>query len=183
MLKLIHKMYRTDKVTVDIVNALQAKISEVEDKINDLYKQIFLDSATWYLELKEGEMSISKKLDDIDKRREYVKTRLLGTGTATKEMVESVANAVSGVNVEIIFDDMKVIINFLHCDNNKYLGIVKRAVENVIPYHLDAVLQYEHVNWGEVKNVTWGTLKGYTWGSVANSVKDTILEGLDDDFD
>ncbi|MDO4302000.1 MAG: hypothetical protein Q4D26_11510 [Clostridia bacterium] len=128
-------------------------------------------------------MAINKKPDDIDKRRAYVKTRLLGTGTATKELLESTANSVPGVNVEIGFDNMSVILSFLKVENNKYLGIVKRSVENMIPYHLDLMLKYEHVNWGEIKKVTWERVQPYTWGSVSQSVSGTILGGLDDDFD
>lgn len=183
MLKSIHKIYRKDAVTLDIIKALTLKLVSSENKINDLYKQMFLDFSTWYLDLKENEMSIGKKLDDIDKRRAYVRTRLLGTGTATKELLESTANTVPGVKVEIEFEDMTVILNFIKVDNNKYLGIVKRTVETMIPYHLDMILKYEHINWGELKGVTWGAVKPYTWESVFQSVAGTILGGLDDDFD
>ena len=78
---------------------------------------------------------------------------------------------------------MTVILNFLKVENNKYLGVVKRAVETMLPYHLDMMLKYEHINWGELKGVTWGSVKPYTWGSVSQSVSGTILGGLDDDFD
>lgn len=183
MLNLINKLYRKDKVTLDIINALKIKLTSTENKINDLYKQIFLDYSTWYLDLKEKEMSINKKPDDLDKRRAYVKTRLLGTGTATKEMLESVANSVPGVKVEIGFENMSVILEFLKVENNKYLGVVKRSVENMIPYHLDLMLKYEHINWGELKGVIWQNVQPYTWGSVSQSVSGTILGGLDDDFD
>jgi hypothetical protein len=183
MLNLIHKIYRKDKVTIDLINALTTKLTEIENKINDLYKQMFLDYSTWYLDLKEDEMSISKKLDDIDKRRAYIRTRLLGTGTATKELLESTANTVPGVEVEIDFDDMAVIINFIKVENNKYLGIVKRTIETMIPYHLDINLKYERINWGELKDTTWGAVNPYTWESVFQSVSGTILGGLDDDFD
>lgn len=170
MLNLINKLYRKDKVTLDIINALKIKLTSTENKINDLYKQMFLDYSTWYLDLKEKEMSINKKPDDLDKRRAYVKTRLLGTGTATKEMLESVANSVPGVKVEIGFENMSVILEFL-------------KVENMIPYHLDLLLKYEHINWGELKYVTWQKVQPYTWDSVSRSVSGTILGGLDDDFD
>ena len=183
MLKLLNKIYRKDNVTKDIVNAVEKKIDEIESKVNDLYKQTFLNYATWYLAEKEREMGLNKKLDDLEKRRAYVKTRLLGTGTATKELLESTANTVPGVEVEIEFKNMTVIINFLKCENNKYLTIVKRAVENMMPYHLDLELKYDHVNWGEIKGVTWGKLLSYTWGSISKSVSGTILGGLDDDFD
>ncbi|MDO4301919.1 MAG: hypothetical protein Q4D26_11070 [Clostridia bacterium] len=63
MLKLINKIYRKDNVTLDIINALTVKLISAENKINDLYKQIFLDYADWYLEFKEKEMAINKKPD------------------------------------------------------------------------------------------------------------------------
>ena len=185
MLELLNKIYRKDKVTIDIIDALKVKLTEVEDKINDIYKQIFLDYSTWYLELKEKEMNVSNKFNDIDQRRDYVRTRLLGTGTATKEMLESVANAVQGVQVEILFDykNMHVTINFLEVEKNKYLGFVRSAVAEMMPYHLDLDIKYEHVKWEELKNVTWSKVKPYTWGSVAESVSGTVGEGLDDCFD
>ena len=43
------------------------KLDEIEIKINDLYKQIFLNYATWYLEEKEREMGLNKKLDEFGK--------------------------------------------------------------------------------------------------------------------
>lgn len=185
MLELLNKIYKKDNVTIDIIEALKIKLTSVEDKTNDIYKQIFLDYSTWYLEQKEKEMGINKKPDGIDKRRAYVRTRLLGTGTATKEMLESTANSVEGVQVEILFDyeNMLVTINFLKVENNKYLGVVKRAVEKMIPYHLDLVLKYDQVNWGEIKSVTWDKVKPYTWESVSQSVSGTVVGGLDDDFD
>ncbi len=183
MLKSINKIYRKDIVTLDIIKALTTKLALSENKINDLYKQIFLDCATWYLDLKEKEMSIGKKPDDIDKRRAYIRTRLLGTGTATKELLENTANTIPEVEVEIEFKDMTVILNFVRVENNKYLGLVKRTVETMIPYHLDMTLKYEHIKWGELKGVTWGAVKPYTWESLFQSVAGTILGGLDDNFD
>ena len=183
MLKLINKFYRKDKVTLDIIKSLTPKLTASENKINDLYKQMFLDYATWYLDLRENEMGIGKKLDNLDKRRAYIRTRLLGTGTATKELLESTVNSVPGVTVNIGFKDMSVILEFIKVENNKYLSIAKRSIENMIPYHLNMTLKYEHVNWGELKGVTWGAVKPYTWESVSQSVAGTILSVLDDDFD
>ena len=65
MLKLIYKIYKTDKATTDIINALTAKLTSSENKINDLYKQIFLNYATWYLDIKENEMAITKRSSDV----------------------------------------------------------------------------------------------------------------------
>ena len=150
MLNLIHKIYRKDKVTVDLIKALDKKLLSAEYKINDLYKQIFLDYSDWYLELKEKEMSVVKKLNSLNQRRNYVKTRLLGTGTATKEMLESTVNSVNGVTVDIGFKDMCVIVNFIEAENNKLITFSKNTLAEIIPYHLDIK---SHINISDGKNL------------------------------
>ena len=54
MINLISEFFRSDKVTQDIINALKTKLDYSEERINDLYKQIFLDYSTWYVEYKEN---------------------------------------------------------------------------------------------------------------------------------
>lgn len=182
MLKLIHKIYRKDKVTLDLINALTAKLTSSENKINDLYKQIFLDYADWYLEIKEKEMSLNKKSFDMSERRNYVRTRLLGVGTATKEMLENTINAISGVTVVIDFKDMTVLMDFTFAENNKLITFSKNALSEIIPFHLDFDVTYKHIKWEEPKRVAWGIMKKYTWNEVVKSVEGTIEKGYDGGF-
>ena len=182
MLKLIHKIYRTDKVTIDIINALTAKLTSSENKINDLYKQIFLSYATWYLDLKENEMAITKRSDNITERRNIIKTRLLGVGTATKAMLEGTVNSIDGVTISIGFEDMTVIVTFIHAETNKLITFALDTLKEIIPYHLDLFFTYEHVKWQELKNVTWGDVKKYTWKEIADSVEGTVEKGLSPEF-
>lgn len=182
MINLISKFFRGDKVTQDIINALKTKLDYSEERINDLYKQIFLDYSTWYVEYKENEMAIPKRAADIQERRNYVKTRLMGVGTATKAMLEGTANAVEGVTVEIHFKDMCVTIDFINADNNKLITFTRELLAELIPYHLDMDITYKHVKWGELKRVTWGDVKKYTWGEVVSSVEGTVEKGLSPDF-
>ena len=182
MLKLIHKIYRKDKVTLDLINALTAKLASSESKINDLYKQIFLDYADWYINIKEREMSEANKTAGITERRNYVKTRLLGVGTATKEMLENTINAVSGVTVNINFKDMLILMDFIEAENNKLITFSKNILAEIIPYHLDFDISYKHIIWEEPKKVTWGDMKKYTWNDVVKSVEGTIEKGYDGGF-
>lgn len=182
MLKLIHKLYRKDKVTIDLVNTLTAKFVSSENKIGDLYKQIFLDYADWYLEIKEKEMSAVKKSESITERKNYVKTRLLGVGTATKEMLESTINSVSGVKVDISFKNMMILMDFIEAENNKLITFSKNTLAGIIPYHLDFDITYKHIKWEEPKKVTWGKMKNYTWNDVVKSVEGTIEKGYDGGF-
>lgn len=178
MLKLIHKIYRTDPVTLDIIKALTGKLTSSEGKINDLYRQIFLEYATWYLDLKENEMAIEKRSKNITERRNIIKTRLLGVGPATKAMIEGTVNSVDGITIEIGFENMTVLVTFIYAATNKYITLGLKVLKEIIPYHLDLFYTYEHVLWGEVKKVTWGFMKKYTWGDAKDSVKGTIEKGL-----
>lgn len=182
MLKLIHKIYRKDKVTLDLINALTVKFNSAESKINDLYKQIFLDYADWYLELKEKEMSLNKKYSDMTERRNYVRTRLLGVGTATKEMLENTINAISGVTVSISFKDMNVLIDFTFAENNKLITFSKNTLSEIIPYHLDFDVTYKHIKWEEPKRVRWDRMGKYTWNEIVKSVEGTVEKGYDGGF-
>ncbi len=182
MLKLIHKIYKNDRVTLDLIKTLRLKFISSENKINDLYKQIFLDYADWYLEIKEKEMSVTRKMNDITERRNYVKTRLLGVGTATKEMIESTINSVSGVAVNIGLTDMTVIMRFIFAENNRLITFSKNALAEIIPYHLDMEIFYNHIKWEEPKRVTWDRMRKYTWNDIVKSVEGTIEKGYDGGF-
>lgn len=178
MLKLINKIYRTDNVTLDIIEALTGKLNTSEEKINDLYKQIFLEYATWYLDLKENEMAIEKRSKDITERRNIIKTRLLGVGPATKAMIEGTVNSVDGITIEIGFKDMTVLVTFLYAATNKYITLGLNTLKAIIPYHLDLWYTYNHVTWGELNRVTWQKTMPYTWGDVNDSVEGTIEKQL-----
>ncbi len=178
MLELIHKMYKKDKVTIDIINALTIKLLSSENKINDLYKQIFLNSADWYVGLKEKEMSISERAADITERRNYVKTKLLGIKTATKEFLESMINSIDGVNVKIIFKDTRVLMDFIYAENNELIIFSKNVLSELIPYHLDFDISYKHIKWAELNKATWEKVKNYTWEEIKDSVEGTVEKGL-----
>ena len=182
MIKLIHKIYRKDKVTLDLINALTVKLNSTESKINDLYKQIFLDYADWYVGIKENEMSIAKNINDITEWRNYIKTRLLGVGTATKEMLESTINAVSGVTVSICFKDMNVLMDFIFAENNKLITFSKNTLSEIVPYHLDFDVTYKHIKWEEPKRVLWDRMRKYTWNEIVKSVEGTVEKGYDGGF-
>ncbi len=182
MLKLINKIYRKDNLTVDIINALTSKLTDSENKINDIYKQIFLNYSTWYVDLKENEMAITKRSDNITKRRNIVKTRLLGVGTATKQMLEGTVNSVDGVIVSVGFNDMTVIITFVYAENNKFITFALDTLKDIIPYHLDLFFIYEHIKWEELNRVAWGAVKNYTWGEINESVEGTVEKGLSPEF-
>ena len=174
MLNLINKLYRKDKLTNDIVKALTARLTNTESRINDLYKQIFLSCATWYVSLKEDEMAITKKGSDLEARRNLVKLRLIGVGTATKEMLESTVNTISGVRIEIGFKAMTVLVKFLQADTNKYITLARETLKQLIPYHLDLFCDYKRAKWGEVKEFKWQKINTHTWGDICDSVEDTL---------
>lgn len=171
-----------DKVTLDIIKALTLKFTSSEAKINDLYKQIFLNYATWYVDIREKEMDITKKAEDINVRRNKVKTRLLGVGTATKAMLEGTINSIEGVTISIGFKNMTVIVTFIYAETNKHITFAMEALGEIIPYHLDTAFTYGHIKWAELQRVIWNRVKQYTWGNIIESVEGAVEKGLSSEF-
>lgn len=175
MLKLMNKLYHKDQVTIDIINAIKIKMEQAEDSINDLYKQIFLNYATWYLGLKENEMGITKRSESYLQRRNAIRTRLLGVGTATKELIEGTVNAIEGIKISVTLKDMSVVVNFLKVESNEARDLAKSTLAEIIPYHLDLMLVFEHIKWKEPKQITWAKMKTFTWGEITDSVEGSLL--------
>ncbi len=83
-----------------------------------------------------------KIASDINARRYTIKTRLLGVETATKKMLEGTVNSVDDITISVGFEDMTVLITFIHTENNKPITFAIDALKEIIPYHLDLFYTY-----------------------------------------
>ena len=53
LLKLLHKIYRKDKLTLQITKAIAMQIHNAEQNRQEIGKQQYLDSASWGLDIFE----------------------------------------------------------------------------------------------------------------------------------
>ena len=97
-------------------------------------------------------------------------------------MLEGTVNSVDGITISVGFEDMTVLITFIHAENNKLITFALDTLKEIIPYHLDLFYTYERIKWGELDRVIWDKVKPYTWGEVNDSVEGTVERGLSPEF-
>ena len=71
--------------------------------VEDLSKNLYVKTATWGLDLFEGELGlVTDKSISYEERRERILAKKRGNGTTTKKMLKNTAEAFSGGEVEVI---------------------------------------------------------------------------------
>lgn len=137
--------------------------------LDDIFKQFFIDTATWGLVYWENEYGLETNLTmSYEERREVIKAKKRGQGTTTKEMIKNVAEAFSGGEVNIIEDNANYsfIVQFIGIKGiPKNMQIFKNMLEDIKPAHLAYSFKYTYTVWNVLKekNLTWSNSKVKTW--------------------
>lgn len=170
LLRYLPKYWHSIIEMIELQTALGKEIGELNCYLVDLFKQCFVETATWGLEFWEKELGLDVNLNrSYEYRREIIKAKLRGTATTTKEMIKNVAIAFSGGEVEVIEHNSQYYFEI------KFIGIkgipgnmqaFKKAIEEIKPAHLGVIYSYTYTVWKDVKNFTWGSLKQKNWHNV-----------------
>ena len=88
----------------DIFESQQAEVDLLNNNIQDLIDNLFVETATWSLENWEKEYNIPIDLDDtLENRRSRILARMVSKGQPfTKETIEAIANQFTNGSVEVI---------------------------------------------------------------------------------
>ena len=88
----------------DIFESQQAEVDLLNNNIQDLINNLFVETATWSLENWEKEYNIPIDLDDtLENRRSRILARMVSKGQPfTKETIEAIANQFTNGSVEVI---------------------------------------------------------------------------------
>ena len=88
----------------DIFESQQAEVDLLNNNIQDLINNLFVETATWSLENWEKEYNIPIDLDDtLENRRSRILARKVSKGQAfTKETIEAIANQFTNGTVEVV---------------------------------------------------------------------------------
>jgi hypothetical protein len=117
-------------------------LAALDNSMDDLVNQLFIDTATWGLSRWEKIFGI--RIDEtkpFDQRRSVLKSKVRGAGVTTKALVKEVTESWYNGEVEVIEQPEKVGIKF-----NSNFGIpsnlddVQKALREIIPAHL--VIEY-----------------------------------------
>lgn len=142
-------------------NTLGIEVSQLHCSIQDVFAQLFVDTATWGLELWERKLGIEiNKALSYQRRREIIKAKMRGTATTTKELIKSVAAAFSNGEVEVIEDNAKYVVKIKFVGTRGIPANVegfKKILSQIIPAHLVIEYIFTYITWAEFDsyNKTW----------------------------
>lgn len=138
----------------------------------EILEQFFIETATWGLVYWEEQYGIATDLNkSYEDRREVIKAKIRGSGTATKEMIKNTAEAFSGGEVNIIEhpENYSFTVQFVGVLGiPKNLEAFKEMLETIKPAHLGYDFKYTYTVWNFLKNelALWDNVKTSTWDNL-----------------
>ncbi|RKD26676.1 hypothetical protein BEP19_15825 [Ammoniphilus oxalaticus] len=170
LMSYLPRYYIKSNIMRAIQNANEEQLEKLNYAIDDLRRQMFVDTATWGLDLWEMEYGISTdRSRSYERRREVIKAKMRGAGTTTKEMVKSVAAAFSGGEVDVHEHprEYRFEIQFIGVRGipPNMSGLID-AIDNIKPAHLAYSFKYTYTWWDKISELTWGDAQTMTWNDL-----------------
>ena len=164
-------LYSLSKEVEEIQGAIDSERLVLENKVRDLYEQLFVESSDWSLSMWEkmlGMKNLSAKSSptDYQSRRENILARLRSKGVSSKKALEELCRSFSGGDVKILEDNSNYsfLVKFVSEESiPSNLEGLTNALEEVKPAHLSWNYIFAYNIWLQVKNKTW-ELSSETWG-------------------
>ena len=144
-MKLIDKLphfYEDCPNTQTIQNGLGSETDNLYSKVNDTTNQLYVNSATWGLELWEKFAGVKNTKGNIEERRARVLSKLKAKGTTTLEVMESICKSyVDNVSAEEVFNEYTILLKLIEKsegDIGKEYNItdMDSSIKEVKPAHL-----------------------------------------------
>lgn len=142
LLKLLHKLYRKDNLTLEFTRAIAVQLDKAEQNIQEIAKQQYLDTASWGLDIFEKELNIKRKDKQIEQRQSVIRAKWRGVGKLTLYLIQTTLQ--SYVSGEVVVTFQKYL--FITMTSNKMEAIdmidVVHTIEEVKPAHIGWGLKY-----------------------------------------
>lgn len=164
MLSRLPRYYENSRIVGDILQAQGTEFDQVQQKLDDVLNQIFVNTATWGLDRWEKELGLTVAVDQpIAERRDKINSRLRGYGTATITVIKRVAESYDKGAIDVIEDHAAYTVTIRFVDTTGVplnLEDLTAAVRAVVPAHLDCIYEYNYFIWDELD------AKGWTWDAL-----------------
>ena len=170
LIDLLPDNYKNSSQVVELQGAFQNWTDALQTAKEDLFLQFNVESATWGLKAWETALGLTT---DVSKSYEYRRTRIMsklrGSGTTTKQMIQNVSEAFSNGEVAIIEDNSNYTFKV------KFTGTIGippnmddliAAIEGIKPAHLAYILEYTYRRHEELTGYTHAGLAPYTHATI-----------------
>lgn len=155
------------KILQDI---LGNNLAEVIAFQQDLFKQMFIETATWGLSRWEKIFDLPIELEkSYQFRRERIKAKIRGSKTTTKQLIINIASAFANGEVEVVEypDEYRFVVKFVGVKGvPANMKDLTSSIEEVKPAHLAFTFEYTYNYWNNLKAYTWSALSIHTWDKV-----------------
>nr|WP_312578330.1 putative phage tail protein [Sedimentibacter sp.] len=170
LMKYLPDCYQNSAQMNDLQQSIGKEFGVLSYNIDELLNQMYVDTATWGLELWEKQLGIQTDISKSNTaRREIIKAKLRGAGTTTKSMIKNTAMAFSGGDVDVIEypKENKFVIQFVGV-----LGIppnmagLIQSIEEIKPAHLSYSFKYTYTVWNNFNDLKWNDINTKTWAEL-----------------
>jgi hypothetical protein len=158
----------------EIYNVQGGELDSLNNAVNDILNQCFIDSATWGLNYWESFAGIiTDETKPYEYRRSVVKSKVRGYGTVNIGLIESVAESYANGQVQITEHndlysfDVKFISTVGQPPN---LSDLQNAIEIIKPAHLAVTYTFIYNTYQILHGFTNTHLQAYTHAQLRGSV-------------
>ena len=173
-MSLINKLpsfYEND-ITKSIQNSLDIESNSVNENLEILLDQFFVNSATYGLDNWESMLGISKNTFDIQTRRENIKAKMRSRGASSIEVIKNICEAYSNgiVEINVDYSNYSFEISFIST-----IGVplsfeeLDRVVNEIKPCHLAHSYKFNYNTHTDLSKFTHEQLANYTYEELRNS--------------
>lgn len=161
-----------EKTLSKVYKIQESKLDTINNNIQEIIDNCFIQTATWSLPTWETEYGIDIQEDDsYEIRRSRVLAKMRSNGLVTKDMIKNLAESFSNGTVEVIEDpaNYQFTIRFIST-----LGVPTKiqdlynAISEIKPAHLSVNYEFTYKLWSNIKNYEWGDLSAYSWSQILN---------------
>lgn len=156
--------FRTAKNFKKIMDAVLKQFDKVDDAVQDIINQIYVDTSTWGLQYWENDYKLEHNLNlTIEERRSRIKAKIRGTGKTDRKLIQKIAEAYSNGEVSVGFNG-KIIITFIGTRGiPSALDELKKQLAEIRPSGLDIVYFFTYLSWNEFDALDAETQESMTW--------------------
>ncbi len=163
LIKYLPHFYGNSEEVKELQEALSDEGTIIENEINSIKNQVFVDSATWGLTYWEKLLGLHTDTTQTNEvRRSRIKTYLRNNGTCTKVKLKNICHSYVNGEVEIIEDNAnyKLTVKFVG-ENGVPANIdyLRNALREAIPAHLQFLFAYSYLLLKDVDAMTLNELE------------------------
>lgn len=161
---------RKSTVFNEILKAYDRELRATEQSLSVVERNMFVDTAIEHLDIYERDLGIQTIAElPYDQRREQIVARYMSAfGQTTEQTIVDIAAAYSNGEVEIRKTETPGVyeLQFVGIGIPANMDGLMKAIDIVIPAHLQINYVYTFATWGDLKTNRWADFKGETWSEV-----------------